>query len=111
MRLMEDTLRESQKPRVQQVQARPHLEKLNDTAYTRDCSRQSLRSICMFVKDAKEMLEDGDRTFRILHDGTRQVRYRHNDLQKNGDIFNILMESLGSKAADNSRHGVFWRHC
>ena len=101
MRLMEDTLRKLQKPKVQQIQARPHLDKLNDTAYTRDWSHQSLRSICMFVEDAKEMLKDGDRLFRVLHDGARQVRYRGNDLQKNGDIFNTLMESLGGKAADH----------
>ena len=29
------------------------------------------------------------------------TRYCGNDLQKNGDIFNILMESLGDKAADH----------
>ena len=97
---MEDTLRHMQQPRVQQVQARPHLKKLNSTSYTRDWSRQSLRTTCMFVEDAQAMLEDGDRTFRIRHDGSREVRYRNNDLQKNGDIFNILMESLGDKAAD-----------
>ena len=101
LQIMEDTLRHAQQPRVQQVQARPHLEKLNSTSYTRDWSRQSLRTICMFVEDAQAMLEDGDRTFRMRHDGSREVRYRNNDLQKNGDIFNILMESLGDKAADH----------
>ena len=100
MRLMEDTLRESQTPRVQQVQARPHLDKLNDTAYTKDW-RQSLRSIRMFVEDAKDILEDGDRTFRVRSNGNREVRYHGNDLQKNGDIFNTPMESLGDKAADH----------
>ena len=29
------------------------------------------------------------------------MRYRNNDTQKNGDIFNILIESLGDKAADH----------
>ena len=101
MRLKEDTLRESQKPTVQQIQARPHLEKLNKIDDTKDWSRQSLRSICMFMDDAKELLEDGDSTFRIMHDGARQVRYCNDDTQKNGDIFNILMEALGDKAADH----------
>ena len=72
MRLMEDTLRESQRPKVQQIQARPHLDKLNKIDDTKDWSRQSLRSICMFVEDAKELLEDGDRMFRIMGDGSRR---------------------------------------
>ena len=42
MRLMEDTLRESQRPKVQQIQARPHLEKLNKIDDTKDWSCQSL---------------------------------------------------------------------
>ena len=62
---------------------------------------QFLRSICMFVVDAKELLEDGDRTFRVMSDGSRQVRYRGDDMQRNGDIFNIPMEALGDKAADH----------
>ena len=89
LRLMEDALRESQKPKVQHIQARPHLDKLNKLDDTKDWSRQSLRSISMFVLEAKDMLEDGDRTYRVLHDGTRQVRYRGTDDEKNGDIFNI----------------------
>ena len=101
LRLMEDALRESQKPKVQHIQARPHLDKLNKLDDTKDWSRQSLRSISMFVLEAKEMLEDGDRTYRVLHDGTRQVRYRGTDDEKNGDIFNILMEAIGEKAADH----------
>ena len=55
----------------------------------------------MFVNSAKEFLEDSDCTFRIMGDGSRQVRYRNDDTQKNSDIFNILMESLGDKAADH----------
>ena len=101
LRLMEDALRESQKPKVQHIQARPHLDKLNKLDDTKDWSRQSLRSISMFVLEAKDMLEDGDRTYRVLHDGTRQVRYRGTDDEKNGDIFNILMEAIGDKAADH----------
>ena len=101
LRLMEDALRESQKPKVQHIQARPHLDKLNKLDDTKDWSRQSLRSISMFVLEAKDMLEDGDRTYRVLHDGTRQVRYRGTDDEKNGDIFNILMEAIGEKAADH----------
>ena len=101
LRLMEDTLRESQKPKVQHIQARPHLDKLNKLDDTKDWSRQSLRSISMFVLEAKDMLEDGDRTYRVMHNGSRQVRYRGDDMQKNGDIFNILMEALSDKAADH----------
>ena len=52
LRLMEDTLRESQKPKVQHIQARPHLDKLKKIDDTKDWSRQSLCSISMFVEDA-----------------------------------------------------------
>ena len=73
MQLMEDMLRESQKLRVQQIQACPHLNKLNKIDDTKDWSCQSLRSICMFVEDAKELLEDSDCMFRFMHNSSCQV--------------------------------------
>ena len=55
---------------MQHIQARPHLGKLNKIDDTKDWLRQSLRSICMFVDDTKELLKDSDHTFRIMGDGS-----------------------------------------
>ena len=98
---MEDMLRKLQKPKVQHIQACPHLNKLNKLNDTKDWSRQSLCSISMFIKDTKEMLKDSNCTYCVMHDSTHQVWYHGTNNQQNGDIFNILMEAISKKAADH----------
>ena len=70
---MEDMLHKSQKPKVQHIQARLHLGKLKKIDDTKDWSHQSLCSICMFVEDTKELLEDSDCMYHAMHNGSCQV--------------------------------------
>ena len=92
LRLMEGMLCELQKPKVQHIQACLHLDKLKKIDNMKDWSCQSLRSICMFVEDTKELLKDSDCTYRIMHNSSHQVQYCSGDMQKNGDIFNMHID-------------------